>query len=103
MTRELLFDKDRLENLLDLFLVEIEKRGVRGNVFLVGGAALGLYYFDRDSTRDIDVGFPVEPVVSEVILEIALREKLPANWIYNEAAMFFGFPPSSYWITKRII
>jgi len=51
MTRELLFDKDRLENLLDLFIVEIEKRGVRGNVFLVGGAALGLYYFDRDSTR----------------------------------------------------
>ena len=52
---------------------------------------------------DIDAGFPVDPVVSEVILEIALREKLPANWINDEAAMFFGFPPSSYWITKRII
>jgi hypothetical protein len=39
MTNELLFDKDRLENLLDVFLTEIEKRGVKGNVFLVGGAA----------------------------------------------------------------
>jgi hypothetical protein len=103
MTKELLFDKDRLENLLDLFLEEIEKRGVRGTVFLVGGAALSLYYFDRDSTRDIDAGFPVDPVISEVILEIALREKLPVNWINNEAAMYFGFPPSRYWITKRII
>ena len=45
MTRELLFDKERLENLLDIFLVEIEKRGVRGTVFLVGGAALGYFFF----------------------------------------------------------
>ena len=103
MTNELLFDKDRLENLLDVFLTEIEKRGVKGNVFLVGGAALSLYYFDRDSTRDIDAGLPVDPVVSEVILEIARREKLPASWINNEATMYFGFPPSSYWITKRTI
>jgi predicted nucleotidyltransferase component of viral defense system len=103
MTKELLFDKDRLENLLDMFLGEIEKRGVKGTVFLVGGAALSLYYFERDSTRDIDAGFPVDPVISEVIQEIALREKLPANWINNEAAMYFGFPPSSYWITKRTI
>jgi hypothetical protein len=45
MTNELLFDKDRLENLLDVFLTEIEKRGVKGNVFLVGGAALGYFFF----------------------------------------------------------
>ena len=62
-----------------------------------------MYYFDRDSTRDIDAGFPSDPVISEVMQEIALREKLPANWINNEAAMFFGFPPSSYWTTKRTI
>lgn len=103
MTKELLFDKDRLENLLDMFLGEIEKRGVKGTVFLVGGAALSLYYFDRDSTRDIDAGFPADPVISEVIQDIAFRENLPANWINNEAAMYFGFPPSSYWITKRTI
>ena len=103
MTKELLFHKDRLENLLDKFLGEIEKRGVKGTVFLVGGAALSLYYFDRDATRDIDAGFPVDPVISEVIQEMALQEKLPANWINNEAAMYFGFPPSSYWITKRTI
>jgi hypothetical protein len=29
MTKELLFDKDRLENLLDMFLGEIEKEGLR--------------------------------------------------------------------------
>ena len=29
MTKELLFDKDRLENLLNMFLGEIEKEGLR--------------------------------------------------------------------------
>lgn len=99
--RDLTFDKERLEELLELFLQELDKREVAGTVFLVGGAALSLYYFDRETTRDIDAGLPSDPRVLEVIADIAEREGLPENWINNQATMYFGFPPAQYWITKR--
>lgn len=101
MSSESLFDKERLEQLLEEFLKELNNRGVKGTIFLVGGAALSLYYFERDSTKDIDAGLPSDPRILEVIKEISIREKLPSNWINSDASMYFGFPPADYWVIKR--
>lgn len=103
MRENVIFDKNRLEYLLNTFLVEIDAAGVVGKVYLVGGAALSLYYFDRDSTRDIDAGFPQDPRIAKVILDIAKREKLPLDWINSNSTMFFGFPPSKYWLNVKKI
>ena len=103
MSSESLFEKERLEQLLKEFLKELNDRGVKGTIFLVGGAALSLYYFERDSTTDIDAGLPSDPRISEVIKEISIREGLSSNWINSDASMYFGFPPENYWVTKRIV
>jgi predicted nucleotidyltransferase component of viral defense system len=101
MNESSLFNRQRLEEIMDVFLIELDKRGVKGTILLVGGAALSLYYFDRESTLDIDAALPNDSRVTEVIKEIAIREKLPVNWINSDASMYFGFPPSSFWITKQ--
>lgn len=103
MRDHIIFDKNRLQYLLHTFLQEIDAAGVVGTVHLVGGAALSLYYFDRDATRDIDAGFPQDPRITTVILDIAKREDLPLNWINSDSAMFFGFPPSKYWLSVKKI
>lgn len=103
MKENIIFDKNRLQYLLDAFLRETDAAGVVGKVYLVGGAALSLYYFDRDATRDIDAGFPQDPRIAKVILDIALRENLPLDWINSDSAMFFGFPPSKYWLSMKKI
>ena len=103
MKENIIFDKKRLQYLLDAFLREIDAAGVVGKIYLVGGAALSLYYFDRDATRDIDAGFPQDPRIAKVILDIAKRENLPLDWINSDSAMFFGFPPSNYWSSMKKI
>lgn len=44
----------------------MSSKRVQRTTFLVGGAALSLYYFDRDSTKDIDAGLPSGPRILEV-------------------------------------
>jgi hypothetical protein len=71
MSDSRLLSKEDLERLLEIFATELDKMGVQGNIFLVGGAALSLYYFDRDVTRDIDAGLPQDDRVVPVIRKIA--------------------------------
>lgn len=101
MSEDLLFSRERIEGIIELFLAELNKSGVKGTIHLVGGAALSLYYFDRESTKDIDAGLPDDLRITDVIREIAAREELPVDWINSNASMYFGFPPASFWITKR--
>ena len=93
MTSGELFDRETLERLLHKFLVELNNRGVSGAIKLVGGAALSLYYFDRDATRDIDAGMPTDLRVKAAIHKIAREEGLDDDWINSSATQFFGFPP----------
>ena len=103
MTTTDLFDKETLDRLLHKFLQELSDSGVRGTVKLVGGAALSLYYFDRDSTRDIDAGLPSDPRVKKAILKIAEDEGLKENWINSDAILHFGFPPMDFWEERERI
>lgn len=103
MSAESLFSKDDLERLLDKFTRELDGAGVKGSIFLVGGAALSLYYFDRDTTRDIDAALPHDERVLSVILKIAKEENLAENWINADATQFFGFPPLGSWSIVKTI
>jgi hypothetical protein len=64
-------------------------QGVAGvSIRIVGGAALRLAYFDRDTTADIDA--QIEPMdrLAPIIERIAGERGWPSTWLNNDAVMF---------------
>ena len=49
-----LFDRDLLEEGLRQLVTRLRESGTRSGIRIVGGAALALRYFERESTVDID-------------------------------------------------
>jgi hypothetical protein len=85
--------KDRLskKGILEAFQAlsdELEVRHARGEVFVVGGAAMALAYSDRRSTRDIDAIFEPKAVIYDAAHRVAERLNLPDDWL-NDAAKSF--------------
>jgi hypothetical protein len=65
---------------------------VEGTVYVVGGAALALTYYEggeRRLTSDIDAAYTPATVIEELIAEIAQDEGISANWLNQKASQFF--------------
>lgn len=69
---------------------ELTRRGVRGQIFIVGGAAMALAYSTRRVTRDIDAVFEPKASIYEAAAKVALDLGLPEDWL-NDAEK--GFMP----------
>lgn len=66
----------------------LEKHGVRGEMYLVGGAAIALAYDERRATRDIDAIFEPKMAIYEAAAEVAEQLDLPVGWL-NDAVKGF--------------
>lgn len=66
----------------------LARRGVTGELYVVGGAAMALAYDERHSTRDVDRVFEPKLVVYEAAREVARRLDLPVGWL-NDAVKGF--------------
>jgi methylmalonyl-CoA mutase cobalamin-binding subunit len=64
-------DADRVRELLQELSDRLAARGVKANVFVVGGAAMALAYDDTRSTRDVDALFDPAPIVRELVEQIS--------------------------------
>ena len=61
---------------------ELDARGVKAQLFVVGGAAMALAYNMRRTTADVDGVFEPKAVIYEAARRVAGRhEKLPADWL----------------------
>ena len=60
---------------------ELDHRGIRGELFVVGGAAMALAYNTRRATRDVDGVFEPKLTIYEVADEVGTRHGLPAGWL----------------------
>lgn len=69
---------------------ELSSRDVRGQIFIVGGAAMALAYSTRRVTKDIDAVFEPKSSIYEAAAKVAEELGLPENWL-NDAAK--GFMP----------
>ncbi len=66
----------------------LERRGVQGELYIVGGAAIALAYDRRRSTRDIDAVFEPKAAVYEAAADVAEQRGLPPGWL-NDAVKGF--------------
>jgi hypothetical protein len=69
---------------------ELTSRGVRGQIFIVGGAAMAIAYSTRRVTRDVDAVFEPKASIYEAAAKVAEDLELPEDWL-NDAAK--GFMP----------
>ncbi|MBH0082751.1 hypothetical protein [Salinibacterium sp. SWN167] len=79
---------DLIEGLRDLVRAVQERQLSHFSIRIVGGAALRLAHFDRDTTADIDARIhPIEPLLP-IVAEIATARGWPHDWLNNSAAIF---------------
>ena len=81
--------RNDLRRLLGALGDELAAEGVRGDLFIVGGAVMALAYNTRRSTRDIDGVFEPKQMVYDAARRVAARHPdLPDDWL-NDAVKGF--------------
>ncbi len=83
-------DRATIDGLLHELAARLDARGVRGELLLVGGAAMALAYSARRSTADLDAVFEPKQVIYDVAGAIARDRSLDTGWL-NDAVK--GFIP----------
>jgi hypothetical protein len=86
------FDAEQLRSLLAELSSRLEERGVKGEMFLVGGAAMALVYSRRRATADIDAVFEPKSVIYEVAADMARLHGLDEGWLNDGVKGFLPGP-----------
>lgn len=88
--------RNELRALLSEVGVVLDAQGIRGELFVVGGAALALAYSTRRFTRDVDAVFEPKTEVYAAARVVAARHDLPEDWL-NDAVkgMLPGADPNA--------
>jgi hypothetical protein len=67
---------------------ELSGEGIRGQIFIVGGAAMALAYSTRRVTKDIEAVFEPKGAIYAAAKKVAEERGLPEDWL-NDAAKAF--------------
>jgi hypothetical protein len=86
------FNRARILTALQALGDELTRGGVRGQIFIVGGAAMALAYSTRRVTTDIDAVFEPKSSIYEASAKVAEDLGLPEDWL-NDAVK--GFLPGA--------
>jgi hypothetical protein len=84
------FTRARIIDALQALGDELTREGVRGQIFIVGGAAMALAYSTRRVTKDIDAVFEPKSAIYAAAMKVAEAHGLPEGWL-NDAVK--GFMP----------
>ncbi len=80
--------RDEIVELLTELGRRLAARGIEGEMYVVGGAAIALAFDGRRSTQDIDAVFEPKTEIYQVAGEIAEERGLPDGWL-NDAVKGF--------------
>ncbi len=84
----MLLDREELLAALRLLDEELGAVGVRGEVFVVGGAAMALAYDARRATVDVDAIFVPAAEVRRAAARVAERLQIEEDWLNDGAKAF---------------
>lgn len=76
-----LLGRDDIIDLLTVLGQRLDDRGLRVEIYVVGGTAMVLAYDRARLTRDIDAVWDATDPVAEVVAEIAEERGLPREWL----------------------
>lgn len=88
------FERSEIKRLLNLLDGRLTKRGARGSVYVVGGAAIAVTVYDARRTIDIDALVSDRVVLEEAQL-LAESEGIPRLWLNENAKPWI--PPRPRW------
>lgn len=71
---------------------ELDSRGVTGEMYVVGGAAIALAFDERRSTRDVDAVFEPKATVYAAAESVAPSLGLPVGWLNDAVKGFLAGP-----------
>jgi len=84
-----LLDRDEILRTLRALDEELGRIGIRGEIFVVGGAAMALAYDTRRSTVDVDAVFAPSSEVRIAARRVADELDLEPEWLNDAAKAFF--------------
>lgn len=87
---EVLFGRAELERAFAMLGQRLARRGVVGDVFVVGGAAMALAYDASRVTRDVDARFLPHGIVLEEARRVADDLELPPWWLNEQASVYIS-------------
>ena len=83
-------DKDDILKYLMFLNDELQKRNVKGEICMVGGAVMCVCYGSRLSTMDIDAIFEPKMIIYECAKRVADEFDLPADWLNDGVKGFLS-------------
>lgn len=83
-----LLTKAQIEDAFERLDKALGRRGVKAELYVVGGAVMCLALNVRPSTKDVDAWFTEPRAVRDAAREVAADVGLPADWL-NDAAKAF--------------
>lgn len=88
-------DREGILGALSALGARLEEQELRGDLYVVGGAALALAYDRRRSTRDVDAVFEPKMAVYAAAVVVAEERGLPQDWL-NDAVKGFLVGPDPF-------
>lgn len=88
-------DRAEIVGLLRLLAERLDRRGVTGEMYVVGGAAIALAFDERRSTRDIDAVFEPKSIIYQEAAAIAAERGLPEGWLNDGVKGFLTGPDAA--------
>lgn len=84
--------RSEILELLRLLAGRLDSRGLKGEMYVVGGAAIALAFDERRSTRDIDAVFEPKRAIYDAAAAIAAERGLDEGWLNDAVKGFLTGP-----------
>ncbi|MEJ7766059.1 MAG: hypothetical protein WKF86_11235 [Acidimicrobiales bacterium] len=85
-------DRSQILHALTALGRRLAARGIVGELYVVGGAAIALAFDERRATRDIDAVFEPKLIVYEEAVRVADELDLPEGWLNDGVKGFLAGP-----------